>query len=113
MVPMGAIISRKGLLRLRLAGWRASGSVLGPAEFIQGLLETCERQADDVEVAAFDARNEAARAALNAVGAGLVVFFPCGEVARDLFRREGAEVNQGGLSKGDAFGIGQTDKGDA
>src|SRR6267378_7424323 len=98
---------------MQLAECPAAGSVLGPAEFIEGLLEAGEGQADDVEVAALDAGNEAAGAALDTVGARLVVFFPGGEVARDLFRREGVEVHQGGLGKGDALGIGQTDKGDA
>src|SRR6266404_4240695 len=102
---MGAIISRKGLLRPRLAGWRASGSVFGPAQFIQGLLESGERQADDVEVAAFDARNEAARTSLDAVGAGFVVLLPRSEVSRNLFRGEDAELNQRGLGEGDAFRI--------
>jgi hypothetical protein len=50
-------------------------SVFGPAEFIQGLLQTGKGQADNVEVAAFDARNEAACATLDAVSPGLIVFF--------------------------------------
>src|SRR6266850_820135 len=98
---------------MRLDGWRAPDSVLGPAELSKGVLQARKRQSNYVEIAAFDARNEATRAALYAVGAGFIVLFPGGEVARDLFRGEDAELNQGGLDEVDAFSIGKADEGDA
>src|SRR6267378_7234253 len=95
---------------MRLDGWRAPDSVLGPAELSKGVLQARERQSNYVEIAAFDARNEATRAALYAVGAGFIVLFPGSEVARDLFRGEDAELNQGGLGECDAFRIGKTNE---
>ena len=44
------------------------------------MLEACEGQTDDVEVAAFDAGNVAAGAALDGVGTGFVVRFAGGEI---------------------------------
>jgi hypothetical protein len=50
-----------------------------------------DRQADDVEVAAFNAGNPAGGATLNGVGAGFVHRFAGGDVGVDLFVREGEE----------------------
>ena len=67
--------------------------VLGPTEFGQGLGDVCEGQADDVEVVAFNARDVAAGAALDGVGAGFVVRFFGGEVTRDFFVGELGEMD--------------------
>ena len=70
-------------------------------------------QADDVEIVAFDARDVAASAALDGVGAGFVVgFFGC-EVARYFFGGEFGEMDQGGLDEGTALGVGEADERDA
>jgi len=76
------------------ARWmRASGSVSDqPSSF--SACWSGERQADDVEVAALDARNEAACAALDPIGAGFVVLFPGRQVARDLFRESTLNVTK-------------------
>src|SRR4029077_7139550 len=62
-------------------------SIFGPAKIDKGVIEAGEGKTYDVEVAAFDAGNEAARVALNGIGAGLVVRFAGGKVAEDLFAR--------------------------
>jgi hypothetical protein len=84
--------------------------VLGPTEFGQGLGDVCEGQADDVEVVAFNARDVAAGAALDGVGAGLVVRFFGGEVTRDFFAGELGEMDQRGFDEGAALGVWQADQ---
>src|SRR5882757_8345098 len=81
--------------------------IFGPAEAGEGLLETREGQADDVEITAFNARNVAAGAALNGVAAGFVVGLTGGEIAGDFFSRERVEVDKGGLDEGDALRVGK------
>ena len=49
--------------------------VFGPAEGGEGLLEAGEGQADNVEIAAFDARNVAAGAALDGISTCFVMWF--------------------------------------
>src|SRR5712692_1057689 len=92
---------------------KAKGSVFGPAEFGEGLLEAGKRQADDVEVAAFDAGNVAAGAALDAIGAGFVVRLAGGEIPRDFLGGESSEVHERGLHEAAALDIGKADEGDA
>jgi hypothetical protein len=60
---------------------RFGDSGFGPAEFGEGLGDAGEGEADDVEVVALDARDVAASAALDGIGAGFVVGFSGGEVA--------------------------------
>ena len=66
-------------------GVSSAESVFGPAEIGERLGNVCERQAHNVEVAAFDAGDVAAGAALDGVGAGFVVGLFCGQVTRDFF----------------------------
>src|SRR5258708_6161236 len=86
--------------------------VFRPAEVGESLLETGEREADDVEVATFDARNEAAGAALDGVGAGFVVRFVRGEVAGDFFVIKLGEMDVGRFDESAALGVGKADEGD-
>src|SRR5260370_22747072 len=95
-----------------LRPYKCSGLVFGPAEVDESLLETGEREADDVEVAAFDARNEAAGAALNGVGAGFVVRFARGKVAGDFFVIELGEMHVSRFDESAAFGGGTADESD-
>src|SRR6266567_898524 len=88
-------------------------SVFGPAEFVESVLEAGEREADNVEVAAFDSRDEAASAALDGVGTSFVIGFAAGEIARDFFFGEGGEMDKCGLDEGELLDIGQADEGDA
>src|SRR5712692_9183103 len=91
---------------------KAKGSVFGPAELGEGLLEAGKRQANDVEVAAFDAGNVAAGAALDAIGAGFVVRLAGGEISGDFLGGESSEVHERGLHKGAALDVGKADEGD-
>jgi len=84
-----------------------------PAEIGEDLIETGEGQTYDVEVAAFDAGNEAARVALNGVGAGLVMRLAGGEIAKDLIAPECGKMDERGFHKGAALGVGEPDEGDA
>src|SRR5260370_22254333 len=95
-----------------LRPYKCNGLVFGPAKIGESLLETGEREADDVEVAAFDARNEAAGAALNGVGAGFIVRFARGKVAGDFFVIELGEMDVSRFDEGAAFGVGKADEGD-
>jgi len=80
--------------------------VFGPAEFGEGLGDAGEGKANDIEIVAFDAGDVAAGAALDGVGAGFVVGFFGGEVARDFFGGELGEMNEGGLDEAAALGVG-------
>ena len=75
------------------------GLVFGPAEVGQGLGDASQGEADDVEVVAFDARDVAAGAALDGVGAGFVVRLFGGEVTRDFFGGELGEMDEGGFDE--------------
>jgi len=88
-------------------------SILGPAELGEGLDDAGEREADDVEVASFDAWDVAAGAALDGVGAGFVVGLFGGEVTGDFFGRDGGELDLGGFDEAAALGVGEADDGDA
>src|SRR6266851_1473930 len=88
------------------------GLVFGPAEGGEGVVEAREGEADNVEVAAFDAGDVAAGTALDGVGAGFVVGLAGGEVAGDFFGGERGEVHQSGLDKGEALRVGEADEGD-
>ena len=72
-----------------------------------------EGQADNVEIVAFDARDVAAGAALDGVGAGFVVGLFSGEVAADFFGGELGEMDERGLDEASALGIGKADERDA
>ncbi len=87
-------------------------SVFGPAEGGEGVVEAGKGQADDVEVAAFDARDVAAGAALDAITSSLIVGLAGRKVAVDLFRRKHGEVHQGGLDEGEPLGVGKANEGD-
>src|SRR5216684_1290885 len=99
--------------RSELRQYKCSGSVFGPAEGDEGVVETREGQADNVEVAAFDARDVAAGAALDGVAAGFVVGLAGSEITGDFFRREHGEMDQRGLDEGEALGVGKADEGDS
>jgi hypothetical protein len=86
-------------------------SVFRPAEIDEGVIDAGEGEAHDVEVATFDAGNEAACVALNGVGAGFVMRFTGGEVADDLLAGERGEMDEGRFDKGAARGIGEADEG--
>ena len=70
-----------------------------------------DREADDVEVVAFDAGNPAGGAALDGVGSGFVHGLAGGDVDGDLLFGERAEGDGGGF--GGDLGGGCGDKGDA
>ncbi len=91
----------------------AKGSVFGPTELGEGLLEAGKRQANDVEVTALDAGNVTAGAALNAIGASFVVRLAGGEIPGDFLGGESSEVHERGLHEGAALDIGKADEGDA
>ncbi len=76
------------------------------------MLEAGEREANNIEIATFDARNEAAGAALNGVGTGLVVRFAGGEVAGDFFVIKFGEMDVGRFDEGAALGVGKADESD-
>src|SRR5260370_1279322 len=80
--------------RSMLRHYKCSGSVFGPAEGNEGVVETREGQADNVEVAAFDARDVAAGAALDGVAAGFVVGRAGGEGTARFFGGERGEMDQ-------------------
>src|SRR5882762_7886656 len=94
-----------------LRPYKFSGLVFGPAEGGEGLLEAREGQADDVEVAAFDAGDVAAGAALDGVSASLIVRLAGREVAGDFFSGERGKVHQRGLDEGEPLGVGKADEG--
>src|SRR5260370_31013582 len=94
---------RAGLRRRTLWGTFELG--FGRGEGGEGLLEAGEGQAEDVEVAAFDAGDVAAGAALDGVGAGLIVGFAGREVAKDFFSGERGKMHQRGLDEGEALAV--------
>ena len=77
------------------------------------MLEAGEGETDDVEIAAINAGDEAAGAALDGVGAGFVMGFAGREIADDFFMRESSELDQSGLRENNALGVGKADEGDA
>ena len=77
------------------------------------MVEAGEGETDDVEVTAFDSRNETAGAALDSVGAGFVVGFAGGEIAGDFFVIELGEMDVSRFDESAAFGVGKADEGDA
>ena len=85
--------------------------VFGPAEGDEGVVEAGEGQADDVEVAAFDARDVAAGATLDAIAASLIVGLAGGEISVYLFRRKHGKVHQRGLDEGEPLGVGKANEG--
>src|SRR6267154_2413937 len=98
--------------RSMLRPYKFSGLVFGPAEAREGLLEAGDGEADDVEVAAFDAGNIAPGAALDGVGASLIVGFAGREVAGNFSSGERGKVHQRGLDEGKPLGVGKADEGD-
>src|SRR5467141_5236572 len=95
---------RVQVLRRQSKNRRSVELVFGPAKVDEGLVEAGQGEADDVEVTAFDARNEAAGAALDGVGAGFVVRFAGGEVAGDFFMIELGEMDVSRLDESAALG---------
>ena len=95
-----------------LRPYKFSGLVFGPAEAGERLLEAGEGEADDVEVATFDAGDVAAGAALDGIGASLIVGFAGREVAGDFSSGERGKVHQRGLDEGEPLGVGKADEGD-
>src|SRR5215469_14220768 len=87
-------------------------SVVGPAEFFQSLREVRERQADNIEVAAFDPRNEPAAAPLNGVSAGFVIRLVCRQILDDVIVGKRSEVNERGFHKTPALGIRESNQRD-
>jgi hypothetical protein len=75
------------------------------------VIDAGEGEAHDIEVAAFDAGNEAAGVALNGVGAGFVMRLAGGEVGEDLLAGERGEMDERRFDKGAARGIGEADEG--
>ena len=72
-----------------------------------------EGEADDVEVVAFDAGNEAAGLTLDGVGAGFVVGFAGGEVAGDVVVGKLREVDEGVFDESAALGVREANESDA
>ncbi len=70
-----------------------------------------ERKSDHVEVTAFDARDVAASATLDAVGASFIVGFLGGKVAGDFFCGDLSEMHQGAFHELTAIGIWQANEG--
>src|SRR5260370_40295590 len=88
------ILPRWGAARRGGRPYKFNELVFGPAESSEGVVEAGEGQADNVEVAAFDARDVAAGPSLDGVGAGFVVRLAGGEVAGNFFRGEHGEMDQ-------------------
>ncbi len=100
--------------QLHLRGMRPSGEFFfGPSQFVERGDQTRERKSNHVEVTAFDARNVAASAALDAVGACFVVGLLGSEVTRDFFGIEWGEMHQRAFYELAANDIGQSNEGDA
>ena len=72
---------RDTLLGAARLGRQALWEIAPPAQGVEFGEEAGEGEADDVEVAAFDAGNEAAGVALDGVGAGFIERFVGGEIA--------------------------------
>src|SRR5579872_576420 len=87
--------------------------VFGPAEVGEGLGEAGKWKADDIEIVAFDARDVAASATLDGVGAGFVMGLFGGEVAGNFRGVERCEVDESGFDELEAFRVGQADERDA
>src|SRR4029077_10186312 len=71
----------------------------GPAQLGEGIEEVRERQADDVEIAGFHARDVTAGAALDAISSCFVMGFAGREIAGDFFGRERGEMHLRGFHK--------------
>jgi hypothetical protein len=69
-----------------------------------------EGEADNVEVATLDARNEPAAETLNGVCAGFVVRLLGSEIPGDVAGSEGREMDERGFHKVAALGIGEADE---
>src|SRR5258708_26671645 len=69
-------------------------SVFRPAKIDESVIEAREREAHDIEVATFHTRNETPGVALNSIGAGFVMRFAGGEVAKDLLAGERGEMDE-------------------
>lgn len=93
-------------------GKKAASSVFGPAKVSEGFRDAGERKAHDIEVVAFDARDETAGAALDGVAAGFVVWLAGGEIAGNLPGVEPSKVHERGFDELDALGVGKTDQAD-
>ena len=76
-------------------------------------MKASERQADYVEVAAFDAGDEAAGAALDGVAASLVVGFASGQITGDVIGGKRGKVHQSGFDESDALCVRKSDEGDS
>jgi len=103
---------RAQLRRRQFTNRRLCGLVFGPAEGDEGVVQTGEGKADDVEVTAFDARDVAACAALDGIAAGFVVRLAGGKVAGDFFSGERGEMDQRGLHEGEPLGVRKADESD-
>jgi hypothetical protein len=84
--------------------------VAGPAEFAEVAYEASEGQADDVKVAAFDARDVASGSALDSVGAGFVVWLVGGEIGGNFVIRERIEIDQRRVDKFEMHGVREANK---
>src|SRR5258708_33613034 len=78
------MLPSRGAARRGGSHYKCSGLVFGPAEGDEGVVETREGQADNGEVAAFDARAVAAGAGLDGVAARFVVGRAGGQVAGNV-----------------------------
>jgi hypothetical protein len=87
-------------------------SVFRPAKIDESVIEPGEREAYDIEIATFHARNETPGVALNGVGAGFVMRFAGGEVAEDLLAGQRGEMDERGFDKSTALCVGEADKRD-
>src|SRR6266566_4927633 len=85
---------------------KAKGSVFGPAEFSEGLLEAGKRQANDVEVTAFDAGNVTAGAALDAISTGFVARLAKNAAVQGYFRVGGNDDGRAHRANGDKVRLG-------
>src|SRR5258707_4191191 len=103
------MLPSRGAARRGGSHYKCSGLVFGPAEGDEGVVETREGKADDVEIAAFDARDVAAGAALDGVAACFVVGLAGGEITGDFFGGERGEMDQRGLDEREPLGVGKAD----
>lgn len=87
--------------------------VARPAEVVERLAGAGQREANNVEIIAFDARNETAGLALDRVSSGLVVRFAGSEIARDVLSAQFDKMNQSGFHEAAPFRVGKANERDS
>ncbi len=89
------------------------GIFRGPAQGLQFGEDAGERQANYVEIAAFDAGDVTAGEALDGVGSGFVIRFFGIEIGGEFLAGDGAKVNECGFDQLAMLGVGQAHERDS